>query len=918
MDTFIEQSVEFLYGKYGREISDINVIFPSKRGKMFFNMALSHIIEGKPIWQPRFLSMEELISERAGIEAADNLRLLVELYKIFSKFHNESFDKFYFWGEVLLSDFDMIDNYLIDARLLYTNIKNIKDIEHLFGEGSREQLELIGSFWGNVNGSAASEEKGRFMTIWNTLFEIYTLFRARLKELGIGYNGMIARAAAENTTATEKKKYAVIGFNALSNSEKEIFKHLKENHNCDFLWDYDDYYTLSQSEAGIFIRENLKLFGESNLSVNRNNFVSKKDIRVVASPTDSLSAKYTWQFLEESAANGATPLAEETAIVMTDESLLLPIMYSIPPSVNAFNVTSGYEVRTTRPYALIEELIELQTAAVEGRFYHKNIRNILTDEDILKLLTQEEKVLTEAYLNRLILENILFDDCTDIRDIAVFKALFTVHDDSVSLSLWLTKIIKRITASFDEGEDALKSQFYFTLYNAIAKTQSLFEQCGMEVSNKVYISALRKVLQRTKISFDGEPLIGVQIMGILETRNLDFKNVLLLSVGEDNFPSGGGGKSFIPPNLRLGYGLPTLSHQEAMYSYYFYRLLQRAERIDIVYCSGSSGLSSGEPSRYIHQLRYESPHKIEEKAINVNVTLAPQKEESYAKDSRLERYWNSDSKSYLSPTALIGFLECPLRFYYKYIEGIETEEEQVIELLDDRISGNIIHKTLQNIYTPLIMVSHEDVVAILKSYNKEKIGTLVESTIKEILQGAYKEESGEITIKKRIIESYIYNVISFDSSRNDGFMIKALEEEFRHHITVGDKKIKLGGTIDRIDTMPDGSVVIIDYKSGARPKENNLEKIFDRNDKCRNKDLIQILLYSMLWKDKYGYPAASAIYYLRELKKGYHAAVADESGTFEDKIKGLLAELTDKEIPFTKTTIKDNCTVCPFSELCKL
>lgn len=918
MDTFIEQSVKFLYQKYGREISDINIIFPSRRGKMFFNMALSHTIEGKPIWQPRFLTMDDLISERTGIVTTDNLRLLVELYKIFNTFHSESFDKFYFWGEILLADFDMIDNYLIDARLLYTNIKDIKDIEQLFGEGSQEQIALITAFWGNVNSAVTSVEKGHFLNIWNTLFDIYTLFRERLTELGIGYKGMISRAATENKTTTERQRYAIIGFNALSNSEKAIFRHLKKNHDCDFLWDYDDYYTQSQSEAGFFIRENINLFGESNTTVQRANFISKKDIRVVASPTDSLSAKYTWQFLEECTESSATPLAQETAIVMTDESLLLPIMYSIPPSIEAFNVTSGYEVRTTQPYALTEMLIELQTSALEGKFYHKDIRNILTNGDIAKRMSPEEKAFTVEYLNRATTENRLFDDCAHLLHIPILNVVFHIQKDSTSFSLWLTQIIQQIIASFEEGDDTLKSQFYFTIYNAIAKTQSLFEQCGMDMSNKVYISALRKVLQSTKISFDGEPLIGVQVMGILETRNIDFKNVLLLSVGEDTFPSNGGGKSFIPPNLRLGYGLPTISHHEAMYSYYFYRLLQRAERVDIVYCSGSGGLSSGEPSRYIHQLRYESPHKIEEHTINVNVTIKPNENDIYIKDNRIERYWNGDSKSYLSPTALISFLECPTRFYFKYIEGIKTDEEQMQELIDDRVVGNIIHKTLQDIYTPLIMMSHEDLILRLQSYNKQKIGALIDCAIKETLQGAYKAESGETTIKRRIIESYIYNTIVFDINRTDGFMVKALEEEFRHYIMVDDKKIKVGGTIDRIDAMPDGSVMIIDYKSGARPKINDINKIFDRADKCRNKDLVQTLLYAMLWKDKYNYPTTSAIYYLRELKSGYNTIVTDESGTFEDKIKELLAEFSDKEIPFTHTQIKENCTICPFSTLCTL
>lgn len=916
MDTFIEQSVKFLYDKYGTEISNINIIFPSRRGKMFFNMALSHIIKGTPIWQPHFLTMDDLIKERSGIEEGDKLRLLVELYKIFNNFHNESFDKFYFWGEVLLSDFDMIDNYLIDAKLLYTNIKDIKEIEAIFGDASREQIELISAFWGNINGATTSIEKSKFINIWNTLFEIYTLFRKRLLEIGIGYKGMISRIAAENDLEGEKKRYAIIGFNALSNSEKAIFKNIKAHHECVFLWDFDNYYISSQHEAGLFLRENIKTFGESNTSARRDNFVSKKDIHIIASPTDSLSAKYTYQFLEECATKSDTPLAQETAIVMTDESLLLPIMYSIPKSIEAFNVTSGYELRITQQYALVEQLISLQGSVSEGKFYHKDIRNILTHSDILALMTSEEIECVDKYIERVTTDNIIFDTCELLFNIQILKDIFEVQKDSNAISLWLTKIIKQIIASFDEGEDTLKSQFYFTIHNTIIKTQSLFEQCGMEVSTKVYIAALRKVLQGTKISFDGEPLIGVQVMGILETRNIDFKNVLLLSVSEDTFPSNSGGKSFIPPNLRLGYGLPTISHHEAMYSYYFYRLLQRAERVDIVYCSGSGGLRSGEPSRYIHQLRYESTHAIDERTINVNVTIKDNANTSYKKDPKCERYYDPNSKSYLSPTAIISFLECPLRFYYKYIEGIDTDQEAIKEQIDDRILGNIIHKTLQEIYTPLIMVSNKDLIFLLQKYDKQKIGVLVDKNIKETLQSAYNENSGDLSIKRQIMVSYINNAITFDIGRNDGFMIKAIEEDFRGEITINNKTIKLGGKIDRVDAMPDGSIKIIDYKSGSKPTSNNLDKIFDRNDPCNNSGLVQILLYSLLWSKKYGCIATPNLYYLRDLQDS--ADIDTKEFPFEEKLNEVISELVDMEKPFCQTTIKENCKYCPFTTLCTL
>ena len=351
MDSFITESVRFLFDKYNEKISDLIILLPNQRSRMFFNMALSNLIKERPIWQPRYASIDDLMSGFSGITIGEKTRLLVELYKIFNKYHPEPFDKFYFWGEVLLSDFEMIDNYLIDARILYGNTSDLKDIDMLFSEASQEQITIIREFWGNVNGSKNSNERSRFLSIWNNLYAVYSEFRERLKSEGTGYKGMIYREAAEKLKNDgigdfKDKKFAVMGFNALSSSEKELFKALKKETECDFLWDYDEHF-MKGHEAGTFIRENIALLGESNENARHDNFSKEKEINIIAAPTDSLQAKYTWTFLEECMRKNGMP-SHETAVVLTDENLLMPVMYSIPPQIDKFNVTSGYRLITRR------------------------------------------------------------------------------------------------------------------------------------------------------------------------------------------------------------------------------------------------------------------------------------------------------------------------------------------------------------------------------------------------------------------------------------------------------------------------------------------------------------------------------------------------------------------------------------------
>ncbi|MEG0499634.1 MAG: PD-(D/E)XK nuclease family protein, partial [Rikenellaceae bacterium] len=352
-NSFIGECAAYLYYKYGTEISNVKIVLPSKRASLFFNLALSRLIGNKPVWQPKFYSLDQIFRELSGLAVAERLKLLVVLYNVYSKYHKESFDQFYYWGDMLLNDFEAVDNYMVNAQLLFENSADIKDIELRFDYMPEEDVEEIRRFWRHFGETRNSEEKEYFFNIWKTLYPIYTEFREALLSEGIGYSGMICREVAEALLSDKKqiansKHYALIGFNALSTTEKVLFDAMKES---DFLWDSDESYLRSKNnEAGLFLRSNLERYGESNGSVTHDNFRKPKEITIVKSPSASMECKYVWEFLEKCSDSGRRTLGAETAIILTDESLLLPVLYSITPYITHFNVTAGYELRLTQAY----------------------------------------------------------------------------------------------------------------------------------------------------------------------------------------------------------------------------------------------------------------------------------------------------------------------------------------------------------------------------------------------------------------------------------------------------------------------------------------------------------------------------------------------------------------------------------------
>lgn len=910
MNGFLYNVAKQLYGQYGDSISELNIVLPSKRARLFFTQALSEIAE-RPLWQPTFLSVDDIMRSLSGLGEADRIRLISELYKVYSLWHTEDFDSFYHWGEVLLTDFDTIDKYLINPDAIFSNIDDLKKIDERFLGLSDEQIALIEKFWGTFTLGTLSKEQKHFKTIWESLLSIYKEFTRRIKELGVGYGGMVYRDAIGHLSQCSGQ-YAFVGFNALNECEKKLFKHLKKSGQAQFFWDYDEYYYQNRhSEAGMFIRENIRLFGSDGDGVHSDEFMLEKDINVVATPSDVLQSRYVGRFLEQ------IPNADrETAIVLTDENMLTPVLHSIPPHVAEVNITMGYPLRNTQAYTLVERLIELQRRKNEGRFYHSDISGLLGHPYIYTAAA-------EALAREIADSGAIYVSADRL---TAFGSVFRPVAGWMDFSAYITSLLESLTEA--ETTEPADTEFIGLIADEVIKLENTLRGCGIEMSDRIYFSLLRRVLQGVRVAYEGEPIHGIQVMGILETRNLDFDNVVILSMTDDIYPGKKLSSSFVPYNLRLAYGLPTPQHHEAMYSYYFYRLLQRAKNIHIVYSSKSDDSRSGEPSRYIYQLDYESPHNVERTSIALTVGVPDTGEISVAKtDEILGRI--ADYK--LSPSSYYRYIECPLKFYLYVAERLKAPDE-IAEEVDDAVFGSVLHGAMERLYKPFIgrRVAEPEIKAI----TPQAIGTAVDRAITELyLNGEPTDEySGRLQIVRDIIVKYIGGgILSYDASQD--FTLYGLEMQVSARFNVdtpsGDVSLRIGGRADRIDRLMNGRLRIVDYKTGGNKLEiKNLESLFSEKYSERNSAAFQTFLYSLIVTRSTGDETLPSLYVVRNMGGDVFSpyfTVGGEQVVDFKQIAGEFAALLDDNIrsifdistPFTQCTDTRTCEYCDYRRICK-
>ena len=970
MKSFLAELAEQLYAKYGKDISKLTILFPSRRARLFFNKALVDVA-GKAVWAPRFATIDELMCSISTLRAAEQLRLVSELYTIYPKEIREDFDRFYHWGEMLISDFDMVDKYMVDAQMLFANIADIKEIESDISYLTEEQKQYLSRFWNTINTNISfSEQKEYFMRIWRALPAIYSTYKSHLRTLGIGYTGMIYRDAAEKIKESntlllpDDNRYVVAGFNALSNCESVLFDYLQSAHNAEFAWDYSDYYYYNHmQEAGKFIRRNVERY-PSTLNISHRD-LSKciKSLTVASAATSVAQCNYITEVLKNIAGIGKdgrlNRLDRDTAIVLTDENLLLPLLYSLPEEfkrqtpdddqTEGVNVTMGYPLRTTFAYSFVERLLELQLHAKDKdgspTFYYVDVEGLLTHPYIAS--SAPEQI---AAIRRKIVDERLYNiPLTMLSSLPMGQSIFVVKDQAVELIRYIDSIFALLLAQIEiNSSNRLNIEYMVRIRTALRQVANMVESCNIPLALKLCASLIRRHLQSVRIPFEGEPLEGLQIMGILETRNIDFKNVIVLSMSDSNFPGNKiSDNSYIPYSLRYAYNLPTQEHHQGVYGYYFYRLIERAENVWLVYCSTSDEKGTGEPSRYIRQLEYESGMPINFVKVNTPIKVENRVKISIDKDCATQQQLAEYTlgRKTLSPTAFSSYVHCPLQFYYKYIAKIKVEDN-LEEGLNNKDFGKIFHKAAELLYKEVVGVVNPE--NILSKITEQHIEEVADKAIVEICFNnnpvTNQQFGGELNIVRRIVIRYLKdNLIAYDVA-HPGFVVSELETTFDYPVEFeSDGKmlsITIEGQADRVDSLDNGLLRIIDYKTGEEHLNfAGFENLFKGKAQHRQSNTINTLMYAMIAHRRHKRDVQPALYYLRDMyksdsssKKEYSPLLCegsensrrvepiisyrDVADRFESQLFAVLAELFNPKVPFVEVEDENTCQYCDYAAIC--
>ncbi|MDR1724776.1 MAG: PD-(D/E)XK nuclease family protein [Bacteroidales bacterium] len=881
-----------------KDTEQITVLLPSRRAILYIRNEIGKASE-KPLFAPQFTTIDDWIKNNNILQIADEITLVYHLYlsycEVFYSYNKglerESFEQFYFWGKIILSDFDDIDKHLADAKSLFGNLNNYKEIDNNFDFLSQEQKDLLRSFFSAFKAENLSELKQRFINIWNCLAEIYDNFSQRLQVRGLAYSGMLYRMTYEQMINgkinLKNKKFVIAGFNVLSTSEEKIFEFLQQNCSTEFYWDYDLYYINDKlQEAGTFMRENIKKF--PNKTFDKLNFDRIKNnqqhITIVDSDGEILQTTYISKWLnnvfeknnEKDKNEGEKIKQEDLTIILANENLLPVVVKALPDNINEaetnVNITMGYPFAQMDIYAFVEQFISTNAKKLSPVALLENL-----SEEIFNIYGRIKPNSENKYL---------------------IEAAFQV-----------SKKLKELINAFQNAKDETIS------YTFVQKT---------------LLSELRSLA----LPFETDPAKGIQIMGLLESRNLDFRHVLMLSASDDFLPNVSSYSTFIPHSIRKAYGLMSIEKRIAVFAYYFYRLFHCAESLTFVYNSSSDTTKAKEMSRFLQQIKIESGKDIKHIKLSATFDMACKKHTSYPK--KKEHVDGIMQKKYISPSMFNAFLDCELKFYFKYIvylDNISYEEEDASALA----FGNLFHNS----------------AALLNSLKETDIETLIKLSFEKLV----KEEQKAITpVHKDIVKKYLLYISEYNTQiiKREPLLVETeVVKEIEIEIEGKKKRVKLGGIIDRIDYERD-SLIVADYKTGGKAEKfDDMDTLFFNEKGNRAIYTFQVLFYCwLLWDNAEFYQEHKKvlqnndvrfanikpqIIYIHEIKKVCNAAKEEQSDFFtilrnkekivynqelhkefdfhiREGIKRLL--LFDDEHIYHLNHNEENCTYCDYSLLC--
>lgn len=957
MKPFLYQVASLFYEKWGAEVSRLAFVFPNRRTGLFFQKYLSEVAD-IPLFSPTILTINDLFIQLSGKQSADRISMLFTLYDIYIRQSGstETFDEFLYWGEMLLNDFDDIDKYMANARMLFSNVTDLREIENDFDFLSDEQIAAIRSFWSSFYPRGDTPNQQQFLAVWQVLYDLYEEFRATLAAEGKGYEGMIFREVVESMERGESpdlpyEQIVFVGLNALSVSEERFLAQLQKREIADFYWDYvSDKVTDPDNKASYFVSRNRKSF-PSSMKLPPEEKV-KTEIEVIGIPSGIGQAKHVYTLLSDwcKEAEMSSEEALRTAVILPDEHLLIPVLNAIPEQIRRINVTMGYPLAGTPVASLIEYILALQKNVRyidrNPLFYFRDVLPVLNHRYILstspEIISSLVKEITE--------NNKIYISHTELEKTPLLEILFTPVTGVEAFSDYLIKVLEELNKvmsalSDEEEEDApqrtndLEQEFIFHYFTTVNRMKEVMKDARIEMKIDTFFRLLKRVTDTITIPFHGEPLSGLQIMGVLETRALDFDRLIILSMNEGIFPQRKAANSFIPYNLRRGFGLPTYEHQDSVWAYHFYRLIERASHVSLLYDTRSNGLQTGEVSRFVHQLHYHYEVPMRDKLVVYNVSssktppLAVPKREDIMR--RLDAYRKGGSKA-ISASAINTYLDCPLKFYFSVVEGIR-EEEEVSETIESDVFGSILHKVMEELYKPFQgkMVT----VDLLKAIRKDTAlltGAIARAFASEFFKTeVVRSLTGQNYLIGEMIRKYVEKILERDGKLTPFVYIES-ERKINGLISLSDhSEIRLKGFIDRVDEVRD-AIRIIDYKSGSGTTTfSSIESLFNKEEKDRAKAVMQVFMYCWMYAhftENKGKTIQPGIYYVRSLfsdpfdpsvyhriERGKSEKVEDFSGyaqAFEEGLRGCLDEIFNPEIPFTQTPTGKACSYCPFKGIC--
>jgi len=866
---------------------------------------------------------------------------------------NISIDEFLPFGTTILNDFNDIDNYLTDAEKLFSNLLAYKILEDDFSHLSEEQITAIKSFWSSFDTQKLSQHQEEFLKIWDKMFELYKKFKQKLTDNGEAYEGMIYRIAAEKIKRERfvdmPYKYVVFaGFNVLNNCEKVLFNILNLQEKASFFWDYPQWLIDMDKkrptnhpghEAITFIKQNLLDF-PSPKGWKTPAGESLPLITITSTPNDLVMAQIAASKVMSDNLPKNDSEAEKIAIVLADESLLFPVLDSIPADIKSINITLGYPVKNTPAYTLIENILNFQKATrttKEGKtwFYHRPLIALLRHQYICKILGET----CNSLIKRIIASKQIYIEKDSLQlDNQAITILSKVNSTN-ELTIYLDDILNQALNSLSGDKNlALECEFVFYIQTIVRRLADVLNEHNQHPTPETWFTLFKRLAEKTSVSFKGEPVKGLQIMGIQETRMLDFDKIIIPGMNEGIFPKTSQPDNFIPFNLRKGHGLPTIENREAIFAYYFYRMINRVREINLVYSTTKTVIGEGEMSRFLQQLYYEYPGEV--KMENVfqspkNRKVVPVNAEKDENVMNLMQKWEKDS--ILSPSALSIYIDCPLQFYFLYVAKIR-ESDEIIEDLDMRTFGNLFHQTIELIYRPFIgkNVTVSDIKSLLDNENEIKkcANTVFERNIPFIKQVSetFIDLQGKNSLVYEVLIKYIKKFLEIEKS-NSPFKLVALEKRVSMPFKISDEKsINIGGVIDRIDIKND-KLRIIDYKTGKTAQQiKSIADLFDPLKHSENKAVFQTLVYSCIeaqtnpeteiipgvisTRKLFGEDFSSDIIITQNKKEGEIITYNLVKEKFNDNFFDLISKIFSPEIPFRQTQNSKTCGYCLFRGHC--